>query len=149
MSRLAEILGVREWQEFEVHGDRYRVNAVGVLEKRNKERTGFRQIDDTLAYFISHPENIKPLPPVYSPETIEALRRIATLWPEWPWIARDADGEVGLYHLAPRRSDEAFCPSDNDDFGVIELMGFAYKLPEITWAGGPEYIPDVTREATP
>ena len=88
MSKLAENWGVRDGQESEAEGRRYQVLDGKLLHYcPNKKR--WVSVGGPLARMFGgvtiYP--VEPLPPTYSPETIEALRCIATLWPEWPWIA--------------------------------------------------------------
>ena len=138
MSRLAEILGVQEGQPFKFWSTVYRVK-----ENRREYKRGdgtWLSMDDEvgLSQMIAHPEGIKPLLPAHSPETIQALRAISALWPDYPWIARDANGSLYGYVGKPNRDTRRYGGVPSRPVGFITP-----QLPEITFAGGPVYIPDV------
>jgi hypothetical protein len=138
MSRLAEILGVEEGQEFQVKGikntfkivdGRRMHNAYGDWEPIHSE-TGLTDI-------INHPEKIKIIQP--KPELSEStkakLRALRVVWPGHEWVAMDLTGSAYIYPEQPKLS------SDKDQYlggGWTSLGGDPFDG-EITFDMGPVY----------
>ena len=144
MSRLAEILGVQEGQEFTIEGidntfkivDGRRIhNADGEWEPMHSE-TGLTDI-------LNHPEKIKIIPPKpeLSESTTAKLRALRVLWPEYEWIARDADGWLKLFNREPELKRGCFFPKNEGD--PIYIKKLCLLNGEITHDMGAIYYGDL------
>ena len=92
MSRLSDILGVKEGQEFEYEGSRYRVvENIREIYNKNFERWYEKYDEQNLCEMIAHPELIRIVPEkiTLTEQQITAIKgRIAE---GTPWVARDED----------------------------------------------------------
>lgn len=142
MSRLSEILGVKEGQEFRYSDE------VFVYKVEGDMLVGldgaFKTTDDgVIVYFmIAHPELIHPLPekPQLTEQQLTAIKgRIAE---GTPWAARDKAGALYAYEEKPKLSrNEEYFYSDAECYPICcDLYDF------ITFENSPVYLPDLIGE---
>lgn len=139
MSRLSEILGVKEGQEFR-YSDKvfvYKVEGDMLVSLDG----AFKTTDDgVIVYFmIAHPELIHPLPekPQLTEQQITAIKgRIAE---GTPWAARDREGILFTYENKPKLShDQTYFYSEECSFPTgSDLYDF------ITFDNSPVYLPEL------
>lgn len=140
MSRLSEILGVKEGQEFR-YSDKvfvYKVEGDMLVSLDG----AFKTTDDgVIVYFmIAHPELIHPLPekPQLTDQQITAIKgRIAE---GTPWAARDKAGALYTYENKPKLSN------DQTYFYSEERYGFPTEsdlYDFITFENSPVYLPEL------
>ena len=146
MSRLSEILGVKEGQEFR-YSDKvfvYKVEGDMLVSLDG----AFKTTDDgVIVYFmIAHPELIHPLPekPQLTEQQITAIKgRIAegTLW-----AARDKDKKhIGFYDKKPYlNEDETYYVNDESDYSC-SISNNLYDF--ITFDNSPVYLPELVGES--
>lgn len=94
MSRLAEILGVEENEEFMFEGTKYRIH--------NGNRQYFccewrySASEDLLTRIINHPERIKR-PRLWTKEDVEDAKAVKRIIPNRPYrVLRDDDGSIAV-----------------------------------------------------
>ena len=137
MSRLSDILGVKEGQEFEYEGSRYRVvENIREIYNKNFEMWYEKYDEQNLCEMIAHPELIKIIPEkiTLTEQQITAIKgRIAegTLW-------------------ATKRKNEStvwFCKKRPKSFEMLFDVGTActplYDF--ITFENSPIYLPDLIK----
>ena len=139
MSRLSEILGVKEGQEFR-YSDKvfvYKVEGDMLVSLDG----AFKTTDDgVIVYFmIAHPELIHPLPekPQLTDQQITAIKgRIAE---GTPWAAMDKAGALYAYEEKPKLSrHEEYFYSDAECYPICcDLYDF------ITFENSPVYLPEL------
>ena len=139
MSRLSDILGVKEGQEFEYEGSRYRVvENIREIYNKNFERWYEKYDEQNLCEMIAHPELIIIITemPKLTEQQITAIKgRIAegTLW-----AARDEDREgVWFYPKKPTRNLVDF----EGDGNLINSRLYDF----ITFENSPIYLPDLIK----
>ena len=136
MSRLSDILGVKEGQEFEYEGSRYRVvENIREIYNKNFERWYEKYDEQNLCEMIAHPELIKIVPKkiTLTEQQITAIKgRIAE---GTPWAARDEDREdVWFYPKKPTRN-----LIDFEGYGnlissrLYDFITFEIRLPQSHW----------------
>lgn len=143
MSRLSDILGVKEGQEFEYEGSRYRVvENIREIYNKNFERWYEKYDEQNLCEMIAHPELIEIVPKkiTLTEQQITAIKgRIAE---GTPWVARDKGSErVWFYDDKPTErggvgysADGLSAPSISGDYDFI------------TFENSPIYLPDLIEE---
>lgn len=142
MSRLSEILGVKEGQEFRFGDDEviYRISE-GTRQFLSKNVWTHFWDELSLCEMINHPELIHPIPekPQLTEQQITAIKgRIAegTLW-----AARDKDGALSVYPNKPSLSrDQTYFWGGNANHIYSDLYDF------ITFENSPVYLPDLIGE---
>ena len=149
MTRLQYVLGFEPGKVYtDDKGWLYRVNSEGVFEYVTPRAAPVSWIagGGVLERLLNNPEKVRLVElaaPAYSPETIQALRAVAMLWPGWPWIARDGCGDLMLFTGKPSRGVDDYVLSEGMDGRLVgDLMG-RDDLECVTWDGGPVFIPDV------
>lgn len=146
MSRLSEILGVKEGQEFKYGNDLYRYkvndNLLDVYiftDKCWRHNYGLEICD-----MIAHPELIHPISekPQLTEQQITAIKgRIAE---GTPWAARGKEGTLFFYENKPKLSyDQTYFYSEEK-----------YRFPSesdlydfITFENSPVYLPEFVEES--
>ena len=139
MSRLSDILGVKEGQEFRFNGgSRYRIMG----DRREVYMNNEWRIscsEQKLCEMISHPELIRIIPEkiTLTEQQITAIKgRIAE---GTPWAARDEDREdVWFYPKKPTRNLIDF----EGDGNLINSRLYDF----ITFENSPIYLPDLIEE---
>ena len=147
MSKLNEILGVEDGQEFE-----YKSRLVGSI--KCKIINGMRYTFDgycwvgctdeyILTEMINHPEKIKILPtkPKLTEQQITAIKgRIAE---GWNWVARDScDLWAVCFTEKPIKDDCTFYSSDEGENSLANEDIFNF----VTFKNSPIYLPDLLKE---
>lgn len=147
MSRLSEILGVKEGQEF-------RVTERGYLDtyKIDGERRMYKSLDGnwyectnekSLIDMILNKHLIHPIPekPQLTEQQITAIKgRIAE---GTPWAARNKNGVLEFYTSEPKLSETKDYYSGNDCKNN-EYNGNLYNF--ITFENSPVYLPELVGE---
>ena len=141
MSRLSDILGVKEGQEFEYGGSRYRVvENIREIYNKNFERWYEKYDEQNLCEMIAHPELIEIVPKkiTLTEQQITAIKgRIAE---GTPWAARDKDRkEVWFYTRKPILNLTDFS-GGNKNYINSPLYDF------VTFENSPIYLPDLIEE---
>ena len=139
MSRLSEILCVKEGQEFR-HGAKqrtYKVVGENFYQKKDGQG-GWKKYSHKFIDIINRPDLIQPIPPNLTEQQITAIKgRIAE---GTPWAARDKDGELSFYSNKPR-----FSPTKtyylSDDGMDSDYYGDLYDF--ITFENSPVYLPEL------
>lgn len=137
MSRLSDILGVKEGQEFEYEGSRYRVvENIREIYNKNFERWYEKYDEQNLCEMIAHPELIEIVPKkiTLTEQQITAIKgRIAE---GTPWATR-RKGESTVW----------FCKKIPKSFEMPFDVGTActplYDF--ITFENSPIYLPDLIK----
>lgn len=143
MSRLSEILGVEEGQEFE-----YKSRLMGCV--KCKIINGMRYTFDgycwvgctdeyILTEMINHPERVKILPAKLklTKRQITAIKgRIAE---GWLWVAREYDGSVYCYTKKPNFDQDYYCYCSDD--GLISQANIS--IFNFVKYGECLYLPDL------
>ncbi len=142
MSRLSDILGVKEGQEFEYEGSRYRVvENIREIYNKNFERWYEKYDEQNLCEMIAHPELIRIVPEkiTLTEQQITAIKgRIAE---GTPWVARDEDRkEVWFYTRKPILNLTDFGNGGNKNYINSPLYDF------VTFENSPIYLPDLIKE---
>lgn len=143
MSRLSEILGVKEGQEFRFDDRSFIYKVVGnmLVSLDGAFKTS---ADGLIVYFmIDHPELIHPIPekPQLTEQQITAIKgRIAE---GTPWAARDRTGALFFYKNKPKLShDQTYFYSEGYRFPTeSDLYDF------ITFDNSPVYLPELVEES--
>ena len=147
MSRLSEILGVKEGQKFQF-GDDITVYRINKDRRQYLIQVGFSNCwtdgicESSLSEMIAHPELIRPIPekPQLSEQQITAIKgRIAE---GTPWAARDKDKKhIGFYDKKPYlNEDETYYVNDESDYSCSISNNF-YDF--ITFENSPVYLPEL------
>lgn len=141
MSRLSDILGVKEGQEFRFDGSSpYRI--VGDKREIYIDDKWYRSCsEENLCRMIAHPELIKIIPEkiTLTEQQITAIKgRIAE---GTPWVARDEDRkEVWFYTRKPILNLTDFGGGGNKNYINSPLYDF------VTFENSPIYLPDSIEE---
>lgn len=137
MSRLSDILGVKEGQEFEYEGSRYRVvENIREIYNKNFERWYEKYDEQNLCEMIAHPELIKIVPKkiTLTEQQITAIKgRIAegTLWA----TKRKNESTVWFCKKRPKSFEMPF------DAGTACTPLYDF----ITFKNSPIYLPDLIK----
>lgn len=141
MSRLSDILGVKEGQEFGFDHDQYRI--MGNVRERFLSGSGdwCTEYDErSLCKIIAYPELIRIIPEkiTLTEQQITAIKgRIAE---GTPWVARDEDRkEVWFYTRKPILNLTDFS-GGNKNYINSPLYDF------VTFENSPIYLPDLIKE---
>lgn len=141
MSRLSDILGVKEGQEFRFDHDQYRI--MGNVRERFLSGSGdwCTEYDErSLCKIIAYPELIRIIPEkiTLTEQQITAIKgRIAE---GTPWVARDEDRkEVWFYTRKPILNLTDFS-GGNKNYINSPLYDF------VTFENSPIYLPDLIEE---
>jgi len=140
MSRLSDILGVKEGQEFRFDGSSpYRI--VGdVREIYIDDKWYISFSEKNLCRMIAHPELIRIIPEkiTLTEQQITAIKgRIAE---GTPWVARDEDRkEVWFYTRKPILNLTDFGDGGNKNYINSPLYDF------VTFENSPIYLPDLIK----
>ncbi len=148
MSKLNEILGVEDGQEFE-----YKSRLVGCI--KCKIINGMRYTFDgycwvgctdeyILTEMINHPERIEILPvrPKLTEKQITAIKgRIAE---GWNWVAKDVSNNpwVVCFTEKPIENEYTFCSSNGEGDSLANKDIFDF----VTYKDSPIYLPDLLKE---
>lgn len=142
MSRLSDILGVKEGQEFRFGHDQYRI--MGNVRERFLSGSGdwCTEYDErSLCKIIAYPELIRIITetPELTEQQITAIKgRIAE---GTPWVARDEDRkEVWFYTRKPILNLTDFGDGGNKNYINSPLYDF------VTFENSPIYLPDLIKE---
>lgn len=142
MSRLSDILGVKEGQEFRFDHDQYRI--MGNVRERFLSGSGdwCTEYDErSLCKIIAYPELIRIITetPELTEQQITAIKgRIAE---GTPWVARDEDRkEVWFYTRKPILNLTDFGDGGNKNYINSPLYDF------VTFENSPIYLPDLIKE---
>ena len=150
MSRLSEILGVKEGQEFIFESEpniKSKIKGNKRLTKVvNRDRWEEIYSESLLIDMIAHPELIHPIPekPQLTEQQITAIKgRIAE---GTPWAARDKDKKhIGFYDKKPYlNEDETYYVNDESDYSCSISNNF-YDF--ITFENSPVYLPELVEES--
>lgn len=145
MSRLSEVLGVKEGQKFQF-GDDITVYRINKDRRQYLIQVGFSNCwtdgicESSLSEMIAHPELIRPIPekPQLSEQQITAIKgRIAE---GTPWAARDRAGALFFFETKPELS------YDQTYFYSEEKYGFPTEsdlYDFITFENSPVYLPEL------
>ena len=138
MSRLSDILGVKEGQEFEYEGSRYRVvENIREVYNKNFERWYEKYDEQNLCEMIAHPELIRIIPEkiTLTEQQITAIKgRIAE---GTPWATRRKGESVVWFWKKEPKSFEM-------PFDVGSACTPLYDF--ITFENSPIYLPDLIEE---
>ena len=140
MSRLSEILGVKEGQEFRFDDSLLIYKVAG--DMLVSLDGAFKTTDDgVIVYFmIAHPELIHPIPekPQLTERQITAIKgRIAE---GTPWAARDREGALYTYENEPKLShDQTYFYSEKGYELAVESDLYDF----ITFENSPMYLPEL------
>ena len=146
MSRLSEILGVKEGQEFGYGNQQRTYKVVGEHFYMKKDNQCFwNNYTNKFIEMIVHPELIQPIPEKLqlTDQQITAIKgRIAE---GTPWAARDMDGTLFFYETKPKISY-------NQIYFYAEGYGFSVKSKSdlydfITFENSPVYLPEIVEES--
>ena len=142
MSRISEILGVKEGQEFRYGNQQRTYKVVGEHFYMKKDNQCFwNNYTNKFIEMIVHPELIQPIPEKLqlTDQQITAIKgRIAE---GTPWAARDMDGTLFFYETKPKISY-------NQIYFYAEGYGFSVKSKSdlydfITFENSPVYLPEL------
>lgn len=142
MSRLSDILGVKEGQEFRFYdGSRYRIMG----DRREVYMNNEWRIscsEQNLCEMIAHPELIKIVPEkiTLTEQQITAIKgRIAE---GTPWVARDKGSEkVWFYEDKPTECGGVGYSADG-----LSAPSLSCVYDFITFKNSPIYLPDLIKE---
>ena len=147
MSRLSDILGVKEGQEFRFDHDQYRI--MGNVRERFLSGSGdwCTEYDErSLCKIIAYPELIRIITetPELTEQQITAIKgRIAEGTP-WATKDKDNDKQTWFFETKPTYSAEGiFQPSEDGNIASIvntPLYDF------VTFENSPIYLPDLIKE---
>ena len=147
MSRLSEILDVKEGQEFRFRKEITKYKIEGDMRLTNIDYPDMWSLvfdEDLLLDMIAHPELIHPIPekPQLTEQQITAIKgRIAE---GTPWAARDREGILlYTYENKPKLShDQTYFYSEECSFPTgSDLYDF------ITFDNSPVYLPELVEES--
>lgn len=142
MSRLSDILGVKEGQEFRFNGDsRYRIMG----DRREfyiNDEWCISCSEQNLCEMIAHPELIRIIPEkiTLTEQQITAIKgRIAE---GTPWVARDKGSEkVWFYEDKPTECGGVGYSADG-----LSAPSLSCVYDFITFKNSPIYLPDLIKE---
>lgn len=140
MSRLSEILGVKEGQEFRYGNKERTYKVVDEFFYMKKDRYDvFIECANIPVEMIAHPELIHPIPEKtqLTEQQITAIKgRIAE---GTPWAAMDKAGALYAYEEKPKLSrNEEYFYSDAECYPICcDLYDF------ITFENSPVYLPEL------
>jgi len=148
MSRLSDILGVKDGQEFEYEGSRYRVvENIREIYNKNFERWYEKYDEQNLCEMIAHPELIKIVPEkiTLTEQQITAIKgRIAE---GTPWVARDKDSEKVWFYEGKPTECGGVGYNIVYGFSTTSLSGVLSGVYDfITFENSPIYLPDLIKE---
>lgn len=143
MSRLSEILGVEERQEFEFDGTELFVKEDRIFVKNYAgfwtELSSARFLCD----LIAHTERIKTIPskPALTEQQITAIKgRIAE---GWNWVVRDLNNLwVVCFTEKPIKDDYTFYSSNGEEDSLANEDIFNF----VTFKDSPIYLPELINE---
>ena len=141
MSRLSEMLCVKEGQEFR-HGAKqrtYKVVGENFYQKKDGQG-GWKKYSHKFIDIINRPDLIQPIPPNLTEQQITAIKgRIAE---GTPWAARDGEGgTLDFYKYKPKRSHSPLGYFYLDDEVGYESESDLYDF--ITFENSPVYLPEL------
>lgn len=146
MSRLSDILGVKEGQEFRFDGSSpYRI--VGdVREMYIDDKWYISFSEKNLCRMIAHPELIRIIPEkiTLTEQQITAIKgRIAE---GTPWAAKDKDNnkQTWFFETKPEHSDSGIFEPNEVGHIVSVINTHLYNF--ITFENSPIYLPDLIKE---
>lgn len=142
MSRLSEILGVKEGQEFKFNTDKdvFKIEGNRCYIKNRYSNWDFATHNFNVLDMITHPELIKLIPekPTLTDQQITAIKgRIAE---GTPWAARGKDNYYPRFYKSK---------PINDNGSFIDVADYDYasaldnSFPFITYENSPVYLPDL------
>ena len=152
MSRLSEILGVKEGQEFRYGNQQRTYKVVGEHFYIKKDNQCFwNNYTNKFIEMIAHPELIHPIPKKLqlTDQQITAIKgRIAE---GTPWAARDRDGDNTIYFFPNKPNTNSIRTSwhaiDNDDNKFVTVGSNKNNIYDfITFENSPVYLPDLIGE---
>lgn len=146
MSRLSDILGVKEGQEF-------RFGELKGTFKINGDRRMYKSFDGewyetsseyTLSQMIAHPENIQPITNLTEQQITAIKGRIAE---GTPWAARDKDAYSHIYFYTdkPKLSHDKveYVCSNDKEFNRYSNSINSDLYDFITFENSPVYLPEL------
>lgn len=141
MSRLSEILGVKEGQEFRYGNKERTYKVVDEFFYMKKDRYDvFIECANIPVEMIAHPELIHPIPEKLqlTEQQITAIKgRIAE---GTPWAARDREGALFFYENKPKLShDQTYFYSEEKYSYPTESDLYDF----ITFENSPVYLPEL------
>lgn len=149
MSRLSEILGVKEGQKFQF-GDDITVYRINKDRRQYLIQVGFSNCwtdgicESSLSEMIAHPELIHPISEKLqlTEQQITAIKgRIAE---GTPWAARDREGILFTYRNKPKLSyDQTYFYSEEKYSFPAESDLYDF----ITFENSPVYLPELLEES--
>lgn len=148
MSRLSEILGVKEGQEFRFRKDIAKYKIEGGIRLTYNTCSNIWSLvfdEDSLLDMIAHPELIHPIPEKtqLTEQQITAIKgRIAE---GKPWAARDRRGALlYTYENKPKLShDQTYFYSEEKCGSLAESDLYDF----ITFDNSPVYLPELVKES--
>ena len=144
MSRLSEILCVKEGQEFR-HGAKqrtYKVVGENFYQKKDGQG-GWEKYSHKFIDIINRPDLIHPIPQKINltEHQITAIKgRIAE---GTPWVARDQAGTLYAYENKPKLSQSQTYFYSKEKYG-FPIESDLYDF--ITFENSPVYLPDLIEE---
>lgn len=146
MSRLSDILGVKEGQEFRFDGSSpYRI--VGdVREMYIDDKWYISFSEKNLCRMIAHPELIRIIPEkiTLTEQQITAIKgRIAEGTP-WATKDKDNDKQTWFFETKPEHSDSGIFEPNEVGHIVSVINTHLYNF--ITFENSPIYLPDLIKE---
>lgn len=145
MSRLSDILGVKEGQEFRFKGNFYRIT--GDVREVYKNKWLIACSEKSLCDMIAHPELIKIVPEkiTLTEQQITAIKgRIAE---GTPWVARDKDSEKVWFYKGKPTECGGVGYNIVYGFSTTSLSGVLSGVYDfITFENSPIYLPDLIKE---
>ena len=146
MSRLSDILGVKEGQEFRFNGDsRYRI--IGDRKEVYINDKWYRSCsEENLCRMIAHPELIRIIPEkiTLTEQQITAIKgKIAE---GTPWAPKDKDNnkQTWFFETTPEHSDSGIFEPNEVGHIVSVINTHLYNF--ITFENSPIYLPDLIKE---
>lgn len=141
MSRLSEILGVKEGQEFRYGNQQRTYKVIGEHFYMKKDNQCFWNIyTNKFIEMIAHPELIHPISekPQLTEQQITAIKgRIAE---GTPWAARNRKGILFTYENKPKLShDQTYFYSEEKCGSLAESDLYDF----ITFENSPVYLPEL------
>ena len=138
MSRLSDILGVKEGQKFRYDNKDsiFKVEGNFVKYKENSSIWSYA-VGTEICIFIAHPENIHPILQLTEQQITAIKGRIAE---GTPWVARDGGEKyVYFYGEKPKLSEGKtyFYTDEDDGISHSDLYDF------ITFENSPVYLPEL------
>ena len=145
MSRLSDILGVKEGQEFRFKGNFYRIT--GDVREVYENKWLIACSEKSLCDMIDHPELIKIVPEkiTLTEQQITAIKgRIAE---GTPWVARDKDSEKVWFYEGKPTECGGVGYNIVYGFSTTSLSGVLSGVYDfITFENSPIYLPDLIKE---